>query len=117
MTFGAYVKQRRLALDLSLRKFTAAAGLDPSNYSKIERGVAPAPTGDNLRRLGEALGIAGEDWAELEDLAVASRSPAPTDLDPNEVVAKLPLFFRMIRKGEKLTRRDLDELIEKVREA
>ena len=119
MTFGEYVKQRRLTMGLSLRKFTASAGLDPSNYSKIERGVAPAPTGDSLAQLGAALQIENGSaaWVELEDLAAASRAVVPSDLEADRVAAKLPLFFRALRRGEQLTRADLDELVEKVKDA
>ena len=119
MTFGEYIKRRRLDRGWSLRKFTEMAGLDPSNYSKVERGAAAAPTGERLVELGRALGIKqrSADWAEFEDLAAASRAVVPAGLDSIRVVSGLPAFFRIMRKREKVTRKDLDELVRKIKEA
>ncbi len=42
--FGDYLKSRRLERDLTLRDFCRSAGEDPSNWSKVERGILPPPT-------------------------------------------------------------------------
>jgi hypothetical protein len=38
MTFGEFVRQKRLAVNLELREFCDQAQFDPSNWSKVERG-------------------------------------------------------------------------------
>lgn len=118
MTFGEYVKRRRMARGISLRKFTSAAGLDPSNHSKVERGRVAAPTGERLEALGVALGITKgtAEWTRFEDIAAASQATVPPDLDRETTVGMLPVFFRIMRR-EKVTRKDLDELVKKIREA
>ena len=42
-TFGDFVKEKRLALDLSLREFAKKVGMQPSNYCNIEADVLPPP--------------------------------------------------------------------------
>ncbi len=118
-TFGLYVRQRRLSMGWSLREFTRRAGLDPSNHSKLERGAIPAPAGEPLQRLAQALGIkeGSQEWQEFHDLAAASRAVVPPDLDKREVMARLPVFFRVMRTRGTLTRKTLDDLIEKIKEA
>ena len=44
MTFGEFVKSKRLQSDSSLREFCKTAELDPSNWSKVERGLLQAPS-------------------------------------------------------------------------
>lgn len=117
--FGDYVRQRRLSMGLSLRQFTLAAELDPSNHSKVERGVLPAPIGDAAERLARALGLEKDsvEWQEFHDLAAASRTPVPPDLDREQTVARLPVFFRAVRAGKTLTAENLQRLVEEIRRA
>ena len=50
--FGAFFKQKRLELGLSLRRFCLEHGLDPGNISKLERGRLAPPQHDPLSALG-----------------------------------------------------------------
>ena len=43
ITFGEYIRNLRIENNLTLREFCKSAKLDPSNWSKIERGIAPPP--------------------------------------------------------------------------
>jgi transcriptional regulator with XRE-family HTH domain len=62
--FGEYLKGKRLEKDLTLRDFCRSAGEDPSNWSKVERGILPPPTDE--ARLTNIAGILG-----LEDQPLA----------------------------------------------
>jgi transcriptional regulator with XRE-family HTH domain len=53
---GAYIKARRLELELSLRDLAATTGLSATFLSNLERGVAN-PTLDSLRKVSNALTI------------------------------------------------------------
>ncbi|MFT5466346.1 MAG: transcriptional regulator with XRE-family HTH domain [Verrucomicrobiales bacterium] len=44
MTFGELIKDLRIEKRLMLRQFCQQLGLDPCNWSKIERGLTPPPT-------------------------------------------------------------------------
>jgi len=43
MNFGETVKNMRIAQQKTLRQFCNEHGLDPSNWSKVERNVNPPP--------------------------------------------------------------------------
>lgn len=117
ITFGAFIKSLRIKNSLTLREFCRIAKLDASNWSKIERDLLPPP---KSRQILE--GIAGilnlqagsEDMNTLFDLAAISYIP-PELIGDQKVVDKLPVFFRTIR-GEKPTRKELEQLIETLKE-
>jgi len=118
-TFGQFVRERRLSLDLGLRDFCDTAGLDPGNYSKIERGLAKPPTGEKLEpyRLTLKIERESEDDKELQRLAFVSAGKIPTQImSDKELAGKLPVLFRTLEEG-KLTEEALDKLYEMVREA
>lgn len=108
--FNEFIKQKRVEKEITLREFCRAAELDPSNWSKVERGLADPPKSkEMLERIAEALRLDKEDKNTLLDLAMIESIPA--DLRPEEnILEKLPLFFRTVR-GEKPTEQELRELI------
>ena len=56
--FGEFVRDRRLARDLTLRDFCRRIGEDPSNWSKVERGILPPPQSiEKLNLLAKVLAI------------------------------------------------------------
>lgn len=113
--FGEHVKKLRVQKDMGLREFCIALDFDPSNWSRIERGMAPPPQDASvLERIGVVLGVSGDQkaMAELQDLAsIGGGRIPPYVLDDEEVVKKLPVFFRTI-SGKKPTEHELDKLVE-----
>ena len=120
MSFGDLVKDLRIAQKKTLRQFCLDHGHDPSNWSTLERGINPPPKDEKtLERWAKQLGLkAGTPpWQEFMDLADLARGEIPKDvLSDEELLKKLPIFFRSIR-GAELTGEQLDDLIQKVREA
>ena len=111
--FGEYARQLRLSKRLTLREFCRKAGLDPSNWSKVERGLHLPPKGrEVLASVAETLELneGSEEWNSLFELAIVGH--IPVDLAGNQsIVDKLPIFFRTIR-GQKPTREELEKLVE-----
>ncbi len=118
MSFGDTVKTLRLARKQTLRQFCFEFGHDPSNWSKLERGVNPPPKGDTIiARWAADLGLkAGTpEWSNFMDQAAVSRGQIPKDLMNDEkLVGKLPIFFRTVRAAE-LDDEKLASLIETIR--
>jgi transcriptional regulator with XRE-family HTH domain len=119
MEFGVHIKARRLEMGLSLRAFCMRYGEDPSNWSKIERGLAPPPESyARILQIGLYLGYAEDSpaMADLFDLASLSRGTIPQDIrEDKALMAKLPLVFRTLRDGP--TESELMQLADLIREA
>jgi len=117
-TFGRYIKSLRLNKRLTLRDFCKKAGVDPSNWSKIERNILQPPKSRKMmEQIAVVLGISedSEEYNTLVDLAVIGHMPIEL-LDDQSIVDNLPIFFRTVR-GQKPTRNELEKLINLIREA
>ncbi len=114
--FHEHVKALRLQKRLTLRDFCLNVGLDPSNWSKVERGVNPPP-GDLgvLHRLADFFGLKGAEKLSLLDEAALERKELPPDIADNEILMRaLPAFFRAAR-GHELSEAQLHEFFEDIR--
>lgn len=118
-TFGEYLKQLRLERKQTLREFSQRVQADPSNYSKLERGLLYPPSDERLGVYEQALGLEtdSQQARELRRLAAIGRGMIPPAiLSDRDLAGKLPLFFRTL-EGEPLTEEKLDEVVEMIREA
>lgn len=110
--FGRYVKDLREKRGLSLREFCRLANLDPSNWSKVERGLLSPPRSRKvLNDIASVLLIPKdtEEWHTIFDMAAIGH--IPVDLVGGErVVERLPIFFRTAR-GAKLSPAAIQELM------
>lgn len=117
--FGQLFKKLRMESNQSLREFCVKHGYDPGNISKLERGLmAPPQSEGKLLEYGLALGLTeeGELMREFIDTGLTCAGQIPPDVMSNEdLVAKLPVLLRTINK--KLTREQLDDFIEMIRES
>ena len=96
--FGELVKARRVELGLTLREFCRRLGEDPSNWSKVERGILRPPLQrEKMRHIAGVLDIkegSGE-WEGLIDAATIDAWEIPSYVMENrEVYSALPAFFR-----------------------
>ena len=118
MKFGEMLKARRLELGLSLRAFCQKYGEDPSNWSKLERGLAHPPTQfEHLNRIRKHLryGEDSHEARELFEIASIGRGEIPDSVLANEkLMEKLPLVFRTI--SERPSEEDLMRLADIVRD-
>ena len=112
--FGNLIKERRIALGITLREFCRLLEVDPSNWSKIERGVlSPPQDEEKLRRIAKKLDIetGSELWQKLKDSAKIDAGNIPEDIMSDErTLGALPVFFRTIR-SDKPTHEELEDLI------
>ena len=118
MNFGEYLKQLRLDRKLTLRTFCTEVGVEPGNYSKMERGLLPAPKDEaKLEPYRRALCLSHDssEWRELVRLSSLSRGEIPHRvLSDKDLVGKLPALFRSL-EGEPVDEEVLDELVAAIR--
>ncbi|UMX48072.1 MAG: helix-turn-helix domain-containing protein [Candidatus Nealsonbacteria bacterium DGGOD1a] len=118
--FGQHLKELRTEKGLGLREFCKIVDYDPSNWSKIERGIIAPPADEEiLRKWAKVLGISGKEEAlrDFVDEASIAQGIIPEDiLSKENAVEYLPAFFRTVR-NEKPTKEDIDNLINTIRNA
>jgi transcriptional regulator with XRE-family HTH domain len=116
MNFGQLIKDLRIAKRLTLRQCCMELGTDPSNWSKMERGVSPPPKDlATLDRWAGFFAVGSERRQEFNDLASLARQEIPNDMANDEkVISLLPAFFRAVR-GKELDGERLGQFIEDLR--
>ncbi len=115
--FGEFVMELRSRNRITLREFCRLTDIDPSNWSKIERGVlSPPKSKEVLEEITKVLQLkkGSEDYHLLIDLAAVSFIPKELISDET-LVDKLPVFFRTLR-GHSPTKTELEELIRIIKE-
>jgi transcriptional regulator with XRE-family HTH domain len=114
--FNETVKSLRIKKRLTLRSFCEQVGVDPSNWSKVERGVNPPP-GDVglLERLAQFFGLSSKKKLAFMDEAAMQRGEIPPDVADSAILQRaLPAFFRAVR-GHALTEAELKNLANDIR--
>ena len=116
--FGDLLRRLRTERKVTLRAFCLENGFDPGNFSRLERGLYPAPKSQHLlEKYAKAFGLEpGTDgWLEFFDAAAVSKGQLPPDLLTDaELVEKLPVLFRTLR-GKPVPSEELDELVDVIR--
>ncbi|OGY40941.1 MAG: hypothetical protein A2Y82_03720 [Candidatus Buchananbacteria bacterium RBG_13_36_9] len=112
--FGELLKELRMKQNLSLRDVCKKVNYDPSNWSKIERGLISPPSDEPiLGQWANALGLAKESkgYYEFIDQANIAQGIIPDYImQEKDLVKALPAFFRTVR-NEKPTKKEIDDLI------
>jgi transcriptional regulator with XRE-family HTH domain len=102
MRFNELLKELRIKHQKTLRECAGDLGVDPSNWSKMERGVNPGPKDITvLNHWAKYFGLQGEDEVNFYDAATLSRKEIPDDIASDErIMAALPAFFRSLRESD-----------------
>ena len=114
MTFGEFVKEKRMATGLTLRTFCLKHNLDSRKLSKIEMGVSACGTGDEVHqklmgvlRLGEAdqstyWMLAINKKTEVRNYLSGGRQPSDEEVIKHLSLLHAPknptLFFQSVKK-------------------
>jgi transcriptional regulator with XRE-family HTH domain len=115
MKFGECVKQLRLTRGWSLRDFCLKYDLDPSNWSKVERGkMKPSlPAMTMIMMFEDLTNFNASMHIRLKDLYHIARQETPTEFK-GEDESKLVYLFSI---GRELTTDKLKALAETLRRA
>ena len=91
MTFGKYIKEKRIEKEVTLRQFCKLHGFDPSNWSKTERGLLKPPSCQKmLRAIKTSLGLSDPQGSYM--IALAAKEFIPKRMTEGELVNALPVF-------------------------
>jgi transcriptional regulator with XRE-family HTH domain len=114
MTWGEFIRAKRLEAGHGLREFAALVGIQPSNYNHMEKGrMSPPQDKGKLDQIAETLGIArgSPHYHELMNLAAAGKDKLPADVEEfakrNEMV---PVLLRTL-DNRKLTEPEFRSLV------
>ena len=84
-TFGTYIKDKRLAKQISLRKFAELLDISPVYLCNIEKDRNPAPKDDIISNMARLLMLNDTETAELYDLAAKAKSTLSSLSDASEI--------------------------------
>jgi transcriptional regulator with XRE-family HTH domain len=84
MTFGEYIKEKRLEKGITLRGFAEIIDISPVYMCNLEKGRRPAPSEAIMEKIIERLMLNKEERNLLYDLAAreqTAKNPVPKDLN------------------------------------
>lgn len=91
ISFGQYVREKRLALHIGLRNFCLRTGIRPGEWSDIERHDAHMTLIEKLQVIAETIHVP---VTELEAVRVTSLEiPLRVLTDNEKLISVLPAFF------------------------
>ena len=115
--FGEFIREKRLALGVSMRSFAREVGTQPSNYCNMENGVLTPPSADGVERIAAALQLepATTEYVRLLDLAAEARQEVPADIA--KMVRERELIPALLRtvESERVSEDRLRGIIEDLR--
>ncbi len=116
MNFGELLKDARIRNLMTLRQCSADLGVDASNWSKVERGVNPAPKDIGVLESWAAFfHLGASERQAFFDAAALSRREIPQDIALDErLLQALPAFFRAVR-GNEMDQAKMDQFIQDLR--
>jgi tetratricopeptide (TPR) repeat protein/transcriptional regulator with XRE-family HTH domain len=87
VTFAGLLRKLRTEAQLTQEELAEASGVRPRSISDLERGVAVTPQRDTIRRLADALNLAGLVRAQFDAVARGREAPAATEAAGTSVAA------------------------------
>lgn len=110
--FGSLLGKLRNENNLSIREVCKLASYDPSNWSKIERGLISPPSEEKTLKLwAKVLKIEKEKIQSFIDDAQIAQGIIPDDiLNKAEMLELMPAFFRTVR-NKKPSKEEIDRLV------
>lgn len=84
MTFGEYLKQKRLDKEITLRGFAKLVDISPVYLCDLEKGRKAAPSMEIMQKMVSKLALNKEESERFYDLAAleqTAKNPIPKDLN------------------------------------
>ena len=118
ITFGEYVRYKRIDKKITLRAFAKQINVSPTYISCIENNEKAAPTIEILKNIVKVLDLEGEDKDTLYDLAAKTKVTNPLPLDISETIQKNPTIKIALRvsKNFEATDEEWADFIKRLKE-
>lgn len=99
ITFGGFIREKRLAAKINLRKLADILDISPAFLSDIENDHRYPPDKDKIYKIADVLGLSKEDTDLLFDLAAGNKknSVSPDIADYIMTQEKSRVALRMAR--------------------
>lgn len=86
ITFGEYMRGKRLSQKMTLRNFSKLVDISPSFVSALENDDKPAPSDDTLKKIAVVLKLDVVDTRQFYDLAAQTKTANQLPVDITEIV-------------------------------
>lgn len=118
ITFGSFLRQKRLAKDITLRKMAERLNISPVYMSSIETGRRAAPKNDILQNIAQILLMDKQEQEQMYELAAKSKTftAVPEDLPEYISENELARIALRVAKDVDATDKEWMEFIEKLRQ-
>lgn len=115
LTFGSFVRQKRIERDMSLRTLAQKLELSPVYMSNIENNLKPAPSQAKLDKIAQLFMLDKAERELMWDLAAKSRKQRVSVDLPEYIMARdiVRVALRTARECE-ATDEDWQEFIDKL---
>ena len=95
--FGEHLRELLVQSNMTLRELARRTGIDPSNLSKIERGVVyPPKKKETLDKMANAFSLERKSKRHFFDMAEQVHGLLPDDLKAVKENKAIPLLLRTI---------------------
>jgi hypothetical protein len=117
VAFGRFLVDQRRKIEKKASTVALEIGLLPSNYSKVETGVAKPPQDkEKLVQICKSIGLQiDEEWNHFYELAGRALDAVPVDLVEFLGREKMGAVFLRTLRDKNLSQAEFDELVEKLR--
>jgi len=117
VAFGEFLKDSRKRLGLPSRVVALDAGMQPSNYCRMENGgLRPPQDANKLKLLAGALRVSDDKEARIKFYDLAARANNDVPLDLAEIIKRddaIPLVLRTI-DNRQLSKEQVEQLLDLV---
>ena len=120
MTFGEYLKQKRLDKEITLRGFAKLVDISPVYLCDLEKGRKAAPSMEVMQKMVSKLALNKEESERFYDLAAleqTAKNPIPKDL--NAFLKDNRVIVSALRTAKDLdaTDEEWQDIIDKLRKS
>ena len=102
MTFGAFIRKKRLQHSITLRQLVELIGIAPVHLSNIENDRRPAPKDDVLKRIIDVLQLSKKEQEYMYDLAARSKHTPSVPRDLPEYISANELARVALRTAKEV---------------